>query len=87
MLSTLSSLSDNAIIFGGLTLGLLSALSLVGWIIRAYLNQAKYYYNHTNQVIESNTKAWIENAKGMQKLATTNERLAKVIEKFHERNR
>ena len=67
----ITNIQSEAIIFGGLTLGLLGMIWLV-WKI------TKQYGNHTNGVIMRNTDAWIENTKSNQKLVD-------VIERFHEK--
>jgi len=68
----ITNIQSEAIIFGGLTLGLLSMIWLVWKIV-------KQYGNHTNNVINRNTDAWAENTKSNQKLVD-------VIERFHEKN-
>ena len=73
-------LNSEVVIFGGLTLVSLSMVTLVGIVVRAYFNQAKNYYNHTNQVIDRNTDAWIKNSSALQHLAD-------IIEKWHENKR
>ena len=67
----ITNIQSEAIIFGGLTLGLLGMIWLV-WKI------TKQYGNHTNDVIARNTDAWVENTKSNQKLVD-------VIERFHEK--
>ena len=65
----ITNIQSEAIIFGGLTLGLLGMI----WLVRSIVRQ---YGNHTNQVIDRNTDAWHENTKSNQKLVD-------VIETFH----
>ena len=65
----LTNFSPEVIIFGGLTL---IGLSLVGLLFRLM----KFYGNHTNDVINRNTDAWVKNS-------ATNQRLSDVIEKWH----
>ena len=74
----LSNLTPETIIFGGLTLVALALVGLIIVITRAYFKQSQNYYNHTNQVIDRNTDAWITNSAALQ-------RLGDVIERFHER--
>ena len=74
----LTKFSPEVIIFGGLTLVSLSMVTLVGIVVRAYFSQAKNYYNHTNDVINRNTDAWVSNSSALQ-------RLADVIEKWHKK--
>ncbi len=69
MLPNLQNLSTESIVFGGLTL---IGLALVGLIYRII----KFYGNHTNSVIDKNTKAWIENTK-------SNIKLSNVIDRYH----
>ena len=74
----LSNLTPETIIFGGLTLVALALVGLIIVITRAYFKQSQNYYNHTNQVIDRNTDAWIANSAALQ-------RLGDVIERFHEK--
>ena len=57
----ITKLEGNTIIFGGLTL---VALALV-WLL---LRTIKFFGNHTMNVIEKNTEAWVENTRSNQKL-------------------
>ena len=74
----ISTFSPEVIIFGGLTLMGLALISLV-------YRQTKFYGNHTNDVINRNTDAWIKNSASSQRQADALDRLTDVIEKFHER--
>ena len=65
----ITNIQSEAIIFGGLTLGLLAMI----WLVRSIVRQ---YGNHTNDVINRNTDAWIKNS-------STNQQLTDVIEKWH----
>ena len=69
----IAKLSQEAIIFGGLTL---IGLALVGLIYKTM----KFYGNHTNDVINRNTDAWVKNS-------ATNQRLTDVIEIWHSSNK
>lgn len=60
----ITQLNTESIIFGGLTF---VALALVNLIYKL----SKYYYNHTGEVIERNTKAFTEMSKSNQYLADT----------------
>lgn len=80
----ITKLDSQTIIFGGLTLVSMGLITLVGVVVRAYFNQSKLYYNHTNDVIKENTGALINIAASNMRIADSNDQLAKVIEKFHE---
>ena len=75
----LNSLSSESIIFGGLTLISLSLTLLIYKIIVRY-------GNHTNNVIDKNTKAWIRHAKSEERSACATERLVETIEKHWNKN-
>ena len=64
----LSQLEPQVIIFGGLTLGLLASIWLTFKVVKSYMEQSKHYYNHTNDVIQRNTEAWVENSRINQEL-------------------
>ena len=75
----ITKLDAQTIIFGGLTLVSLSLVTLVAVVVRAYFKQSQNYYNHTNDVINRNTDAWVQNSSALQKLAD-------IIEQFHKKN-
>lgn len=72
----ITKLDSQVIIFGGLTIGLIGMIWLVARVIKAYFEQSKLYYNHTNEVISRNTEAWIANTR-------SNERLVNAIEQYN----
>jgi len=78
----ISQLEGTTIIFGGLTLVSLALVSgfgmLVKYIIKKHSETDKMYFNHTNQVIDRNTDAYLE-------LSKSNQKLIDVIERFHEK--
>ena len=65
----ITKLDSQTIIFGGLTL---ISLALVWLVYKLVTN----HFHHTNNVIDKNTSAWVENAKSNQKLID-------VIDKYH----
>ena len=70
---SLQNLTPETIIFGGLTLVSLALVTLV-WRISVR------YGNHTNDVIDKNTEAWIKQAHSHEKNASALTRLADVVE-------
>ena len=64
--------------FGGYIVITLALIGLVAIMAKQYFNQSKHYYNHTNEVINKNTEAWVMNAKSNQKLVD-------VIDKWHKK--
>lgn len=71
----ITKLESQTIIFGGLTL---VALALVWAFLRVikdmnekHAGTDKLYFNHTNDVIDRNTKAWVENTRSNQMLVDT----------------
>lgn len=69
----ISNLDSQTIIFGGLTLVSLALISL-------FYKFLSNHTQHTNDVIERNTKAWLENSK-------TNQYLSDTIVRWHIKNK
>ena len=72
---------SQTIIFGGLTLVSISMIWVFARVIRdmskKHFETDKLFFNHTNEVIQRNSEAMLENSRSNQKLTD-------MIERWHE---
>ena len=76
MLESISNLSPETIIFGGLTLISLALVTLV-WRLSVR------YGNHSTNIMEKNAEAWILNAKSQQRHSDILESFGELIKDSH----
>ncbi|MCP6727608.1 MAG: hypothetical protein KJI69_06375 [Patescibacteria group bacterium] len=74
--SIISNLEPQVVIFGGLTLVSLALVTLV-WRISVR------YGNHSTEMMQKNSEAWILNAKAQQRNADTMENFGVVMKDSH----
>lgn len=66
-------------------MGLAAALIwLIVYITKQHAEQIKFYGNHTNEVLDRNSEAFIEVAKSNQKLCDSNEKLCESHDRLCE---
>lgn len=89
--SFLTALEPQVIVFGGLTI--IGVMLVIANIKKdkatkeAIMEQAKLYYNHTNDTIKRNSEALDKVSEAFIKNACSNQQLVDVIKQFHERNK
>ena len=66
---------------GGLTLAVLGLIWFLRYLANIINESNKRYFNHTGEVIDRNTDAWIENTKSNQKLVDVIDNLNNKLKK------
>lgn len=71
------------LIINGGAVGLAAALIwLIVYITKQHNEQIKFYGNHTNEVLNRNSEAFVEVAKSNQKLCDSHDRLCELIKEL-----